>query len=57
VVADAIKTTKPPPVNVTLTVPRGAIQLNGRDVNNAVTVGISPTQAQSTRNGAARPRT
>jgi hypothetical protein len=57
VVADAIKTTKPPPVNVTLTVPRGAIQLNGRDVNNAATVGISPTQAQSARSGAARPRT
>lgn len=57
VVADAITKTKPPPVNVTLTVPRGAIQLNGRDVNNAVTVGISPTQSQSARSGNARPRT
>lgn len=57
VVADAIKTTKPADVHVTLTVPRGAIQLNGRDVNNAVTVGISPTQSQSARSGNARPRT
>lgn len=57
VVADAITKAKPPTVNVTLAVPRGAIQLNGRDVNNAVTVGISPTQSQSARSGNARPRT